>query len=167
MDELLESASARGSGYLLAAALALVVYARERHVRGDRRTWPTFWLVSGALLITMGIVAAGDVWLTRTRLLNRCEGAALAASYGADVPGHRSFNAANDAAVEYMNIRTADTGVTVAVDDAGVGATPAQPASAIAAIAASALGVILVSSFVFFVQGRSTMRRVSPAMTRR
>lgn len=75
------------------------------------------------LVLSMGIIAAGDLWLTHTRLLNRCEGAALAASYGADVPGHRSFNSANDAAVDYMRIRTPDTGVTVAVDETTVTAT--------------------------------------------
>ena len=67
------------------------------------------------VLLTMGIAAASDVWLTRDRLQNRCEGAALAASYAAGVPGARQLRDANDAAIDYLSLRTTGTGVTVAV----------------------------------------------------
>ena len=66
------------------------------------------------LVLSMGIVAAGDVWLARDRLQNRCDGAALAASYAADVPGsHRRLQAANTAAIEYLSDRQAQVGVSV------------------------------------------------------
>ena len=59
MAELIESATARGIGYLVLAVLALVLLGRERSVaRPGQSLWPTFWLISAALLITMGIAQA-------------------------------------------------------------------------------------------------------------
>lgn len=56
MSELIESATARGLGYLALAVLALVLLGRERSVaRPGRSLWPTFWLISAILLVTMGI----------------------------------------------------------------------------------------------------------------
>jgi hypothetical protein len=76
------------------------------------------------LVLSMGIGAATDVWLTRNRLLNRCEGAALAASFAADLPtGSRRVSEANTAAIRYLAERTTTTGVTVDIDAALVRAT--------------------------------------------
>jgi Putative Flp pilus-assembly TadE/G-like len=75
------------------------------------------------VLLTMGIAAASDVWLTRNRLQNRCEGAALAASYAAGVPGARQLRDANNAAIDYLSLRTTTTGVAVSVGDDTLQAT--------------------------------------------
>ena len=76
------------------------------------------------LLLVSGITAAGSAFLGHSRLQNQCDGAALAASDAADVPGRpRQVAVANDAAVRYLAIRPGGVRVTVAVADDTVTAT--------------------------------------------
>ena len=76
------------------------------------------------LLLVAGITAAGSAFLAHRRLQNQCDGAALAASDAADVPGQvRRTGAANEAAIGYLAIRPGAVGVSVAVGDTTVTAT--------------------------------------------
>ena len=70
------------------------------------------------------MTAAGSAFLGRTRLQNQCDGAALAASDTADVPGRpRQAAAANDAAIAYLAVRPGRVGVRVIVGADTVTAT--------------------------------------------
>jgi Flp pilus assembly protein TadG len=76
------------------------------------------------LLLVAGVTAAGSAFLGRSRLQNQCDGAALAASDAADVPGRpRQTAAANDAAIEYLSVRPGQVGVRVVVGADTVTAT--------------------------------------------
>ncbi len=76
------------------------------------------------LILVAGVTAAGSAFLGRTRLQNQCDGAVLAASDAADVPGRtRQVADANDAAVNYLAIRPGRVGVRVVVGADIVSAT--------------------------------------------
>jgi Flp pilus assembly protein TadG len=76
------------------------------------------------LLLVAGVTAAGSAFLGRSRLQNQCDGAALAASDAADVPGRpRQTTAANAAAIEYLAVRPGRVGVRVLVGADTVTAT--------------------------------------------
>lgn len=76
------------------------------------------------LILVAGVTAAGSAFLAHTRLQNQCDGAALAASDAADVPGRvRKTALAAEAAVEYLAIRPGRVGVAVAVGADTVTAT--------------------------------------------
>lgn len=68
------------------------------------------------LILVMAIWASGSVFLSRNRLQNQCDGAVLRASDAAGVPdGWRSQQAANDAAVNYLAIRSPNARVSVVI----------------------------------------------------
>ncbi|WP_157970730.1 pilus assembly protein TadG-related protein [Nakamurella deserti] len=76
------------------------------------------------LLLVAGVTAAGSAFLGRSRLQNQCDGAALAASDAADVPGRpRQMALANDAAIAYLAVRPGRVGVRVVVGADTVTAT--------------------------------------------
>lgn len=61
--DILDSGSLRVLGYVIAAALALWWGVRERQSADAHREdwWPTYWFVSAALLIVMGLARAGGL----------------------------------------------------------------------------------------------------------
>ncbi|MEO5833317.1 MAG: pilus assembly protein TadG-related protein [Nakamurella sp.] len=76
------------------------------------------------LLLVAGVTATGSAFLGRSRLQNQCDGAALAASDAADVPGRARLTAvANSAAITYLAVRPGHVGVRVAVGADTVTAT--------------------------------------------
>lgn len=76
------------------------------------------------LVLVAGVTAAGSAFLGRSRLQNQCDGAALAASDAADVPGRpRQTALANDAAIAYLAVRPGAVGVRVLVGADTVTAT--------------------------------------------
>lgn len=76
------------------------------------------------LVLVAGVTATGSAFLGRSRLQNQCDGAVLAASDAADVPGRTRLTAlANDAAIAYLAVRPGRVGVRVAVSGDTVTAT--------------------------------------------
>jgi hypothetical protein len=64
-----DSEGVRVAAYLLATAVALVTWVRERrHARNNSTLWPTFWLLTAAIFLVMAIGRAIDLGDLLTRI---------------------------------------------------------------------------------------------------
>ena len=61
LTNVLDSGSLRVAAYCLLAALAAYWYARERVAPPSPARWPTYWLLTAFLLLSMGVGRAGAI----------------------------------------------------------------------------------------------------------
>lgn len=77
MADIAEHASARAGMYLVIAAVAVVVWAKERRAVDSESMWPAFWLWTAGLLVVMAvarITELGQVFTELGRERSRTEG---------------------------------------------------------------------------------------------